>query len=316
MITLRAMQRLWRFHFCNLTSDLRNLFPVPIPAPYLPAILSLTAVGAWGTSDFLGGIGARRGNVFLFTSIVHFGGMVLACALALAIGLPFPDPNSFRWSLAAGAVGGIGLALFYRGLAIGKMGIVAPLAAVLGAAVATVVDAFTEGVPSIRHLLGFMLAGIGVWLISRTEENAAQENEMGSGRPKGIGLAILSGCGFAGFFFCIHHAGQGSALWIAVCSRFASFVVTLAIVLVGRQFRAVARPVLGIALAAGILEIAGSVVFVRASQIGRLDSTVVLSSLYPAVTVILARIFLHEHFSRARTIGMLAALAAVPMIAG
>ena len=77
-----------------------------------------------------------------------------------------------------------------------------------------------------------------------------------------------------------------------------------------------ARPVLGIAVAAGILEITGSVVFVRASQIGRLDVTVVLSSLYPAVTVILARIFLREHFSRARTIGMLAALAAVPMIAG
>jgi len=73
---------------------------------------------------------------------------------------------------------------------------------------------------------------------------------------------------------------------------------------------------LGIALTAGILDITGSVVFVRASQIGRLDNAVVLSSLYPAITVVLARIFLHEHFSRARTLGMVAALAAVPMIAG
>jgi drug/metabolite transporter (DMT)-like permease len=69
-------------------------------------------------------------------------------------------------------------------------------------------------------------------------------------------------------------------------------------------------------LVAGILDITGSAVFIRASQIGRLDDAVVLSSLYPAVTVLLARIFLHEHFSRARTIGMVAALAAVPMIAG
>jgi len=289
---------------------------VPIPSSYFPAILSLTAVGAWGTSDFLGGIGARRGNVFLFTSFVHLSGMLLAGALAVAIGLPFPDVNSVLWSLAAGAVGGIGLALFYRGLAVGKMGIVAPVSAVLGAAIATAVAAFTEGVPSNRHLLGFVLAGIGVWLISRTENNAAEKDDTNGGRPRGLGLAILSGCGFAGFFFCIHRAGQGSALWIAVCSRFASFIVTLAIVIAGRQFRAVARSVLAIALAAGILEITGSVVFVRASQIGRLDATVVLSSLYPAVTVILARIFLHEHFSRARTIGMLAALAAVPMIAG
>jgi len=87
-------------------------------------------------------------------------------------------------------------------------------------------------------------------------------------------------------------------------------------VLFGRHLRAVPAPVLGIALTAGILDITGSVVFVRASQIGRLDNAVVLSSLYPAITVVLARIFLHEHFSRARTLGMVAALAAVPMIAG
>lgn len=278
-------------------------------------MLSLTAVGAWGTSDFLGGIGARRGNVFLFTSFVHLSGMLLAGALAFAIGLPFPDANSVYWSLAAGAIGGIGLALFYRGLAIGKMGIVAPVSAVLGAAIATVIAAFTEGIPSNRHLFGFLLAGIGVWLISRAEDQPA-ENKTNGVHPRGLGFAILSGSCFAGFFFCIHHAGQGSALWIAVCSRFASFIVTLAIVIAGWQFRAVAKPVLVIALATGLLEIGGSVVFVRASQIGRLDATVVLSSLYPAVTVILARIFLHEHFSRARTIGMLAALAAVPMIAG
>jgi drug/metabolite transporter (DMT)-like permease len=283
-------------------------------------MLSLTAVGAWGASDFLGGIGARRGQVFLFTSFVHLSGMLLAGALALAIGLPFPEAASVRWALAAGAIGGIGLALFYRGLAVGQMGIVAPVSAVLGAALATIVAAFTEGVPSTRHLLGFLLAGVGVWLISRTEDNAAEKKASGknenSGRPRGIGLAILSGSCFAGFFFCIHHAGQGSALWIAVCSRFASFVVTLAVVLASRQLRTLARPVLGIAVVAGILEITGSVVFVRASQIGRLDVTVVLSSLYPAVTVILARIFLDEHFSRARTVGMLAALAAVPIIAG
>ncbi len=75
-------------------------------------------------------------------------------------------------------------------------------------------------------------------------------------------------------------------------------------------------PVLGIAVVAGILDITGTTVFIHASQIGRLDDAVVLSSLYPAVTVLLARIFLHEHFSRARTVGMVAALAAVPMIAG
>ncbi len=287
-----------------------------IPAAYLPAAFSLTAVGVWGASDFLGGVGARRANAFLFTSIVHASGMLLTAALALSLGLQFPEGSSLRWAFAAGSIGGIALAIFYRALASGQMGLVAPVAAVLGAAIPTIVDAFSEGFPGTRHLLGFLLAGIGVWLISRTERQSTENAEKSDKRPRGLGMAILSGCGFAGFYLCIHHAGNASPLWIAVYSRFASLLVTLAIVVFGRQFSSVSRSVLGIALAAGILDITGTIVFVRASQLGRLDTPVVLSSLYPAVTVILARIFLHEHFSRARTIGMLAALAAVPMIAG
>ncbi len=281
---------------------------MPVAAQYIPAAYSLTAVGAWGASDFLGGVGARRANAFLFTAIVHLSGLVLVGALALTIGAPFPGNASLIWSLIAGAVGGIALALFYASLASGNMGLVAPVAAVLGAAIPTLVTAFAEGFPGYRHLFGFILAGVGVWLISRTEA--------GVGRPEGLGMAVLAGIGFAGFYLCIHRAGNGSALWIASSSRFGALLVTGTIVLFGRHVRAVAAPVLGIALVAGILDISGTVVFIRASQIGRLDDAVVLSSLYPAVTVLLARIFLHEHFSRARTIGMVAALAAVPMIAG
>jgi drug/metabolite transporter (DMT)-like permease len=281
---------------------------MPVAAQYIPAAYGLTAVGVWGASDFLGGVGARRANAFLFTAIVHLSGLVLVGTLALMTRAPFPGSASLVWSMIAGAVGGIALALFYRALAGGNMGLVAPVAAVLGAAIPTIVTAFAEGFPGYRHLVGFILAGIGVWLISRTESVA--------GRPEGIGMAVLAGIGFAGFYLCIHRAGNGSALWIATCSRFGALLVTGAIVLFGRHLRTVAAPVLGIALVAGILDISGTAVFIRASQIGRLDDAVVLSSLYPAVTVLFARIFLHEHFSRARTIGMVAALAAVPMIAG
>jgi drug/metabolite transporter (DMT)-like permease len=296
---------------------------VPNPNLYLPAAYSLSAVGAWGASDFLGGLGARRANAFLFTSLVHLSGMVLAAALAFAIGLPFPAFESVRWALAAGTFGGLALALFYRALATGKMGLVAPVAAVLGAAIPTLVTAFREGFPSWRHIAGFFLAGVGVWLISRSEAGPIAPGstnnltkEESAGHPEGLGLAMLAGCGFAGFYLCIHQAGNGSALWLAVYSRSAALVVTVAIVAFGGLLRALPRPVVGIAVIAGVLDITGSTVFVVASQIGRLDSAVVLSSLYPAVTVVLARIFLHEHFSRTRTLGMLAALVAVPMIAG
>jgi drug/metabolite transporter (DMT)-like permease len=279
-----------------------------ISPEYLPAAYALSAVGVWGASDFLGGIGARRANAFLFTAIVHISGMVLMGSLSLFARVPLPGNSALLWALLAGSVGGIALALFYRALASGKMGLTAPVAAVLGAGIPTIVTAFAQGFPGYRHVSGFVLAGIGVWLISRTEGRA--------GRPEGLGLAVLAGVGFAGFYLCINQAGNASALWIALISRTASFVVTTAFVLFGRHIRAVPTPVLAIAALAGCLDITGSAVFIHANQIGRLDEAVVLSSLYPAVTVVLARIFLHEHFSRARTVGMLAALLAVPMVAG
>lgn len=279
-----------------------------IAPQYIPAAYSLTAVGVWGASDFLGGVGARRANAFLFTAVVHLCGMVSVGAVALITHAAFPENSSLMWSLIAGSVGGMALAIFYRSLAEGNMGLVAPVAAVLGAGIPTIFTAFAEGVPGYRRLLGFVLAGIGVWLISRTESGGA--------RPEGLGMAMLAGIGFAGFYLCIHRAGNANALWVATYSRSASLLVTAVAVLFGKHLRALPAPVLGIALTAGILDITGSVVFVRATQTGRLDNAVVLSSLYPAITVVLARIFLREHFSRARTLGMVAALAAVPMIAG
>ena len=233
--------------------------------------------------------------------------MVFAASLALAERSPLPEGRSMGWALAAGALGGCALAFFYRALASGKMGLIAPVAAVLSAAIPTIVTSFSEGFPGWRHAAGFVLAGVGVWLISRTE---------GGGRPEGLLTAVLAGCGFAGFYLCIHQAGAGSAWWIAVYSRFASFAVTLGFVIFGRFLGPLPGRIAAVAAVAGILDVTGSALFIRAEQIGRLDAAVVLSSLYPAVTVLLARIFLHEHFSRARTLGMLAALAAVPMIAG
>ena len=198
---------------------------MPVAAQYIPAAYSLTAVGAWGASDFLGGVGARRVNAFLFTAIVHISGLVVIVALALMTRTPFPGTASLGWSLISGAVGGIALALFYRSLASGNMGLVAPVSAVLSAAIPAMVTAFAEGFPGYRHVFGFMVAGIGVWLISRTEAEG--------GRPAGLGMAVLAGIGFAGFYLCVHRAGNTSPLWIAGCSRCGAFLVTGSIVLFG-----------------------------------------------------------------------------------
>jgi len=209
--------------------------------------------------------------------------------------------------MAAGFLGGTSLAVFYQALSAGNMGLTAPVGALLGAAIPTIVDAFTEGMPGPIRMSGFVLAGIGIWLTSRSEGPA--------GRPEGVGLAVLAGIGFAGYFLCIKQAGSGSVLWIAATSRAVSFVATGTIVLVTRQFNPMDAVGVRWGVLAGLLDVTGSAFFIHASQTGRLDAAVVISSLYPAVTVFLARVFLQEQFSRWRLAGLLAALLAVPMIA-
>lgn len=276
------------------------------PSQFLPAGFSLGAVFVWGTSDFLGGYASRRSNAFVFTTIVHLSGLLLMSGIAVAGHSPFPARTAVLWALAAGASGGAGLAIFYRALASGRMGLTAPVAAVLSAAIPTVFGMFTEGVPRVVQVAGFVLAASGIWLISRPEDGS---------RPQGIGTAVFAGIAFAGFYLFIKQAGNDSAVWLAAVSRIAAFSVTGAIVVLGRH-RQITPEGIGWGIVAGVLDISGSVMFIRASQTGRLDAAVVISSLYPAITVLLARLFLKEHFTRWKLVGMFAALLAVPLIAG
>ena len=215
------------------------------------------------------------------------------------------------WALLAGALGGFSLALFYGALASGQMGLTAPVAALLGAAIPTLVDIAIEGAPSRWTISGFILAIVSIWLITRPEN---VEGDAPTGRPAGVGMAALAGVGFAGFYLCIHQA-NGSPVWIAAISRIGSFAATAIAVVVVRAPLTLDRPRAALGAVAGFLDIIASALFIYASQHGRLDEAVVITSLYPAVTVVLARFVLHEHFSRWRFIGLLAALAAVPLIA-
>jgi drug/metabolite transporter (DMT)-like permease len=276
------------------------------PSQFLPAAFSLGAVFVWGTSDFLGGYASRRSNAFVFTTIVHLSGLLLMSGVALAGHSPFPSRAGIAWALAAGLSGGGGLAIFYRALASGRMGLTAPVAAVLSAAVPTAFGIFTEGLPHTVQLAGFVIAVIGIWLISRPEDGS---------RPEGLGAAVFAGICFSGYYLFTKQAGDNSAVWVAAMSRAASFVVTGVIVLLGRNYQVTPEGI-RIGIVAGILDISGSVMFIRATQTGRLDAAVVISSLYPAITVLLARLFLKEHFTGWKMVGMLAALLAVPLIAG
>ena len=278
---------------------------------FAPAAYSVAAVFLWGTSDFAGGYGARRANTFVLTAFSHLCAFALMLLIALAQHGPFPNGPSIFWAVSAGVIGGFSIAIFYRALASGHMGLAAPIGALLGAAIPTLVDIALEGAPSQWSFLGFALAIVAIWLISRPE--ALGENDE-SGHPKGVAAAALSGVGFAGFYLCIHQA-TGSPTWVAAISRIGSFTATVAAVLVTSAPLELDRAPAILGAFAGWLDIIACALFVFASEHGRLDEAVVITSLYPAVTVLLARIVLKEHFSPWRFVGLLAALAAVPLIA-
>jgi len=273
----------------------------------------------WGTADFAGGYGSRRTNAFVLTAFAHICAFAVMLGVALVQNGAFPDHASVLWALAAGAIGGFALALFYRALASGQMGLSAPIAAMLSAGIPTLVDIALEGAPSRWTVGGIVLAIVAIWLITRPESAGGQgrdnhrENDL-SGRPQGVAMAALAGVGFAGFYLCIHQA-TGSPAWIAVIARVASFVVTAVAVMATRAPLKIDRMGAVLGVLAGVFDISANVLFIYASHLGRLDEAVVITSLYPAMTVVLARVFLKEHFSRWRLIGLLAALAAVPMIA-
>jgi drug/metabolite transporter (DMT)-like permease len=254
----------------------------------------------------MGGYATRRANAFLFTTVVNLGGLLLMGTLASTLHAQFPSGRSVAWVLAAGASGGGALAIFYRALSSGRMGLTAPVAAVLSAAIPVIFSIFTEGMPGRIPILGFFFAAIGLWLITRTEDGHS---------PQGVGLALFAGIGFAGFYLCVRQAGDGSAFWIATLTRAGGLLITGLIVLQSRNFTEITAAGIRWGVVTGCMDSIGTILFVRASQTGRLDEAVVISSLYPAVTVLLARVFLREHFTRWRFVGLLAALAAVPMIA-
>lgn len=273
-----------------------------------PAVYSVIAVVLWGAADFSGGYGSRRANAFVLTAFSHICAFVWMTAIALNSHGEFPSRASILWALLAGAVGGFSLAIFYGALASGQMGLTAPISALIGAAIPTLADIAMEGAPSRWTVAGFVLALVAIWLITRPEGGAE------SGRPAGVARAALAGVGFAGFYIFIHQA-TGSATWLAAISRIGSFSATATAVLVTRAPIRLDRPRIALGAAAGLMDISASALFIVASQHGRMDEAVVITSLYPAMTVLLARIVLKEHFSRWKFVGLLAALAAVPLIA-
>jgi drug/metabolite transporter (DMT)-like permease len=274
---------------------------------YITAGLSLAAAACWGAGDFSGGIGSKGSDAFGVVVVAHGTGLLCMLALAMAMGEPIPSHAALLWGGAAGLGGGLGLVALYRALAIGQMGINAPVAAVITGALPVMFGIWREGYPAPIQFAGFAVALVAIWLI------ALPAGEIG--RPKGLGLAIGAGIGFGVYLICSRQAATEAVYWPLAVARAASMSEMLLIVWISGKPWKPARNLLPWMIGAGVFDSFGNTLFVYAVRYGRLDVATVLSSLYPATTVLLARFLLKERVSRLQAAGMTAALIAVPLIA-
>ena len=275
-------------------------------SPFLATVFALSAATAWGSGDFTGGLAARRVGPFHTVLISYTVGLLALVIVALARLEKLPPLADLMWGALAGLSGMVGLGFLLRGFATGRMGIVAPVSAVLATAIPVIFTALTAGLPRELQLLGFGLAVVSIWLLSRPEPLG--------GRPAGLGMALLAGLGFGGFFTALGQVGESAVLWPLVAGRLAACALMAAFALSTR--RPVIPPLLplGLLVLAGTLDVGGNLLFLLAIQSGRLDVTAVLGSLYPAVTAILARLVTREHMARLQVIGVAVAVLAIVII--
>jgi drug/metabolite transporter (DMT)-like permease len=274
----------------------------------LVVLLGLLASLGWGVADFGGGLSSRRGAVL---------GVLLGSQIAsLAVGVPILavvhepplQPLDILVSIGGGTVGAAGLALLYRGLSVGRMSVVAPVAAVLTATLPVGFGFVTQGVPSVLAIAGIACAAVSVILVSRSPAAA-------DGRPSGILYAVGAGVTFATFTVSASFLSDGLIVSPVVLIRVTSVLAIGAWIVARRSPWRVPRSLWPALLAIGVIDMSATAAYLAAISIGPLAIAAILASLYSVITTILAALVLRERVTRIHAIGILVAGAAVLLIA-
>jgi drug/metabolite transporter (DMT)-like permease len=292
------------------------------------ALLALAAAAIWGGSDFSGGMGVKAagGSIRAALRVIllsHITSFVVLLGIAHLRGDAAPHGALLAWGLAAGVLGGLSLTAFYIALSRGAMGASAAISGLLAAAIPAAVAMWMDGSPGERPLLGFVVAGLAIWLIAA---GSSDETSRGETQPIAGGtmlLATLAGIGFGFYFVALKMAGPAGVIWPMATSRIGSLCVcSLMLLALGsrpekanRSRIRLNRKAVGWALATALLDTSGNMLFIAATRAGRLDVAAVLASLYPATTILLAALALGEWPTRRQAIGMATAAIAVVLIA-
>ena len=261
-------------------------------------LLALGAALAYGLSDFLGGVASRRTSVWPVALTACLGATLGTVVLAAA--LPGdPRGSDVLWCALGGVGSGVGTAFLYRGFARGRMGVVGPVSAVGAALLPAVVGVLADERPSALVWTGIVLALPGIWLVSQ-EPGSGSDARLADGLLDGA----LAGAGFGLLFSALGQVPEGSGYWPLVVTQVVSmvFVVVASRALGGDPTPRVASHWLG--LLAGLMATLAVLGFLLARQQGLLSVSAVLTSLYPAATVLLAVTFLHERLHRVQGLGL------------
>jgi len=280
-------------------------------------LLGLAAAMLYGTGDFLGGVATRRVPVLVVLMLAETASVIVAVPAASMS----PGPArlaGLAWGTGAGVVGGVGLIIFYIGLAAGPMSVVAPVSG-LAATILPVTVALADGErPGDAVYAGALLCLIAIVLASSATDarpagstsRLAPSSQRGSGRA--VGYGIVSGTSFGLFFILIRNAGQSGELWPVAAGRvgeLATVVIAAIVLRRGLRLRGTGRKLLLAAAGAGAIDVVANICYVAATRIGMFGLAVVLASLYPGVTVLLARVVLGERLRWVQRAGLgLAAL--------
>lgn len=275
----------------------------------MTVVLGLLAAVCYGVGDFVGGLASRRHSAVTVLLYSYPVGAVLMVAM-----LPvFPgrlDARVIGFGLAGGAAGLLGVALMYTLMVVAPMNVISPVTAVLAAIVPVVFGVAVGERPHLAAWFGIALGVCAVVLVSRTSE----DHPHGRIALRVLTLAFLAGLGFGFYFIFLARAGSHSGLWPLVISRFGSAALIVPLAAQRKAFAPIRGRMLALTASAGAFDALANMCFLLATRHGLLSLASVLTSLYPAVTVVLAVGVLREHTSRVQRAGLALAAGAIVLI--
>jgi len=275
-------------------------------------LLAIGSAVLYGAADFTGGLTTRRASTIPVVLLSQAAGLVLLALILPLLPHASPSQGDLLWGAAAGLTGGIGVALLYHALAIGRMAVVAPTTAVCAVAIPVVVSVLPGERPAPLGVAGIALGIVSIVLVSQQPQPEATASPRG--RQSGVGIALASGIAIGFFLLSFAQTGPNAGMWPLLVARMVSVSLFGVMAIAGGRSIRMPAQVTALAIVAGVVDMLANALYLLATRQGPLSIVVTLSSLYPASTVLLARIVLGERLHPWQVTGVGCALAAVALI--